>query len=76
MENFDVVFPELSDLHVVDEAHDLTQGTVDVRGIGADLANAEYGALPQVVCITFGDGHVEGVRHPRFDSLDNTAFAF
>jgi hypothetical protein len=76
VQELELLFPELGELHVVDATHDLTERAVDEWLIRADLADPEHRPLPEVVVVGLGDRDVELVADARLDRSQNAALPF
>src|SRR5579863_4417848 len=72
---FEPLFAERREGQRIDEVDDLAQRRIDERAIAADLADAEFGALPQVVAVGFRDRHVELRAHAILDRAQHLALA-
>jgi hypothetical protein len=66
----------LRESHAVHEIHNFLERCFQDRPAGADRAESQDRALPQILIATFGNGDVEAVGDLRLDSLQHSSLAF
>ena len=76
MKYFHSRFSHLGKLQLVNELDDVLQGRLHHLGTAAYDAEAQNGALPQILVSAFRYGSVELVGDPSLNSFEYPSFAF
>ena len=69
-------FAHLRQTKLVDKVDNLLKRRFDNHSIAADGAEAKHRALPQVLMVAFGNGHIELIGNTRLNSFQDAALAF
>src|SRR5581483_5453227 len=75
VDDFELLLAQRRQPERVDEVHDFAQGAVYERAVAADLADAEFRALPHVVPVGLSNRDVELVADTVLDGPEHLPFA-
>src|SRR5579871_2461274 len=75
MQDFQVFLAQRSQTQRFDKVHHLAQRAVDKGAVAAHLADAQLGALPQIVIVGLGNRDVELVAHAILNRAQHLALA-